>query len=276
MTEDEMRGLGLTEADFAFLSNADAELSTNVIPFSFTRSILKDVRSAARLIMESGAPSVVWARLEENLRNRAKLQDYSEDGIRFTINSFILVLRKELRRYGSSIQVDLIDPPSLIVPTSDYLNTVVICGINATILRAIYDAVKTKGVLAPMELALAQGASAVDRKDLWDVIKSTLSGDEEPDDTREGETEDDAKKRRETARRQTVKRARDYLYSKGVIGQKDGWTWLLGKNVRGFEDAPGLGDAQTQRRRRRSNSQPVAEQPPTNPVDLPFDTEDFK
>lgn len=158
-------------------------------------------------------------------------------------------------------------------------NGLTVGGVNATFLRAVYTAIAQKGVYAPPDLALGQGAQAVERKALWEVVRAAFDADGAPTDTRPDESEDDAKKRRDAALRQTVKRAREHLYTKGIIGAKDGWTWLSGKRVRGFEQPPGLSDLDREdRRRRRSRADEgqvntTADLP--DGADLPFHVEDF-
>lgn len=154
-----------------------------------------------------------------------------------------------------------------------------VTGVNAVILRAIYTAVSRRGVLAPRELALSTGAMAVTRADLWTEIRSAVQGDEDDTDIREGETPEEAEKRRAAARRQQVKRAMDYLYSKGITGAKDEWIWLTGKKVRGFEMAPGLGAAENEIRRgyqpRAPESTEQGGAPSRDPrLDIPFDVAD--
>lgn len=151
---------------------------------------------------------------------------------------------------------------------------------NATLLRAIYTAVSTKGVHAPPELALGIGAMAVERKPLWEVVRAAFDADGPPTDIKPDESEEDARNRRDAALRQAVKRAREHLYTKGIIGTKDGWTWLTGKRVRGFEQPPGLSDLNREERRRR-RARPQDDQPNSTAdlpdgTDLPFDVEDFK
>lgn len=154
-------------------------------------------------------------------------------------------------------------------------------GANSVLLRAIYTAIAQRGVYAPPECGLGTGAQAVERKALWEFVRPAFETDTEDDGLRDGETPEDAKKRRDAAMRQAVKRARDFLFSKGIIGFKDEWTWLTGKNVKGFEQAPGLADAERERRSRRRARQddtgPSSVPPDLPPeADLPFRVEDFE
>lgn len=150
-------------------------------------------------------------------------------------------------------------------------------GANSVLLRAVYTAIAQRGVLAPAECGLGFGALAIDRRQLWEFVRPAFD-DGEPPQVKDGETEEEAKDRKQAAIRQAVKRARDHLFSKGIIGAKDEWTWLTGKTVRGFEQAPGLSDEQReQKRRRRERDDPQGDVPAEMPdLDLPFDAEDFR
>lgn len=153
-------------------------------------------------------------------------------------------------------------------------------GNNATFLRAIYSAIDKKGVPAPPELTLGTGAMAVTRRDVWEVAK-TVFADASPDtDIKDGETPEDAAKRRDGNMRQAVKRAKEALYQKNIIGLKDDWIWLTGKKVIGFEQAPGLSDldrAERSRRRERSAPTGAGDNVIAMPgVELPWDAEDFQ
>jgi hypothetical protein len=154
-------------------------------------------------------------------------------------------------------------------------------GNNSVMLRAIYDAVAKRGVYAPPELGLGVGAMAVERKALWDVVRSAFDAGDDPT-PKPGETEEDARRRRGDAIRQAAKRARDYLFSRGIIGHRDEWTWLTGKPVRGFEQAPGLPDLEREERARRrhrraDDTQDAGGAWDSAPdYDLPFDTGDFR
>lgn len=162
------------------------------------------------------------------------------------------------------------DPAGSDNPAEQFPDGKAVAGFNAVLLRAIYSAIETRGVLAPLELGLSRGGLAVGREELWAVLKSVL--DDDPTDIAEGETPEAASQRRAAARRQKVKRARDYLYQNKIIDTKDGWTWLTGRRVRGFEPAPGLGDAALS----RSSGPKAAPEEAPPPADLPFDYEDFR
>lgn len=156
---------------------------------------------------------------------------------------------------------------------------IVMQGVNAVVLRAIYNAVAQRAVWAPKELGLSQGWQAVERTELWEEIRAQIP--DEPGDKKKGESDDDAKKRRDATRRQQVKRAMDHLFAKKVIGRRDEWTWLTGKEVRGFEEAPGIPDSARKRRGRgRDQMGDFADLPPVDdgapvPDDLPFDAGEF-
>lgn len=160
---------------------------------------------------------------------------------------------------------------------------IIVGGYNAVLLRIIYDAVKEKGMIAPSSCGLSRGHMAVERRDLWEKIKAVSEND--PFDIKEDETEEQAHSRRQNNLRQNVRRSTDFLYQKGIIDKreidsltgKEGWTWLTGKKVRGFEDAPGLGDeAKPKRRgRRKDDDEQLPPAPEQGAGNLPFDPEEF-
>lgn len=184
---------------------------------------------------------------------------------------------------GDKITSCIVARPEGAAPQPDDPNGIVIAGFNATILRTIYEAIRTKGAIAPFDLGLSRGALAIEKRDLQEAIKAALAASEDDDDApQDGESSEDTARRKADTRRQNIKRARDHLYSKGVIGQKDGWTWLTGKTVRGFEQAPGLGDAAEAKQSRRRSKAAAGSEPatPTSAADMPFDIppdyEDFR
>lgn len=181
---------------------------------------------------------------------------------------------------GDKITSCIVARPEGAAPQPDDPNGIVVAGFNAAILRAVYDAIKTKGVVAPFDLGLSRGAYAIEKRDLQEAIKSAISDTNDEDETPPGDEDAEVTaKRKADARRQSIKRAREFLYSKGVIGQKDGWTWLTGKKVRGFEDAPGQGEATEARRVRKAKSPDDDTRPgsrPVDDVDLPFDVDDYR
>lgn len=171
---------------------------------------------------------------------------------------------------GDKITSCIVARPEGGAPAPDDPNGITIAGYNATILRIIYDAMAKVSVLAPAALGLARGAQAIEKRELQDFLKSTLIEDDvQPED---GETDDAAKKRSANTRTQAIKRAREFLMTKGVLGHKDGWYWLTGKKVRGFEAAPGQGEATEARRPRKASSE-AAQDAPADYSDLPFDVD---
>ena len=159
-------------------------------------------------------------------------------------------------------------------PTERYPDGMGLGGNNATVLRAVYEAIKTKGVLAPSDLGLARGASAVDRRILADVANGVLGDD--TDDIQPGETPEQAATRRANTRRQTIRRARDFLYNKGIIGLTNEWVWLTGRvRIKGFEPPPGLGEAEAKsayaRQANRQDEPPPDDLSAPPDLDLPFD-----
>lgn len=149
---------------------------------------------------------------------------------------------------------------------------------NSLFLRAIYQAIETRGVYAPPDVGLARGAMAVTRADLWEVVRGVMGDD--PEDINPGESEETARRRRDAARRQAGKRARDFLYSKGVIGQSEEWVWLTGRvRVKTFGIPPGLGEGEAKSAYARPSNKRRAEDredAPPPPMDLPWDQEDFQ
>lgn len=184
---------------------------------------------------------------------------------------------------GDPIISCVVMPPGGMTMEERFPDGINLGGNNATILRAVYEAVKQKGSLAPSDLGLPRGASAVDRRAMSDIAHGVLGDDR--DDIVAGETEEKAAARRANSRRAAIKRAREYLYKVGIIGMTEDWVWLTGAvRVKGFEPPPGLGEAESKsaysrepkRRGRRGGDEapPPSELPP--PVDLPFDVEDFQ
>jgi hypothetical protein len=150
---------------------------------------------------------------------------------------------------------------------------ITVAGTNAVVLRAIYTAIADKGQMPPHGLGLPASVRVVARKDVSDKLRDLMRGAEQDEqDMIEGESDQDAEKRRQAARRQAALRAREFLFSRGVIGMNDEWIWLTGKRVRGFEPPPGSGW-----RRRDDEEGPVLDKVATGTgPDLPFDVEDFR
>lgn len=136
-------------------------------------------------------------------------------------------------------------------------------GANQKLLRALYDVLDDPLLRepAPGEAKLPNGARAVKRKDLTARFYQI----EKPDDFEA--LPDEEKKRIEVAARQALKRARDALYNKRIIGMNDDLVWATGKAVQGFGPAPGMG--------RKRQDAPDSEMPPSYDAaaDLPFEEE---
>lgn len=156
-------------------------------------------------------------------------------------------------------------------------------GNNATILRAVYEAIGSKGVLAPSDLGLARGAMAVERRLLAEVAAGVLGDD--PDDIQPGETEEKAATRRAGSRRAAIRRAREYLYKAGVIGLSNEWVWLTGAvRIKGFGPPPGLGEGEaksaysrpSRSKKGKGDGGPPPQELPPPDLDLPFDPEDYR
>jgi hypothetical protein len=180
----------------------------------------------------------------------AKQKDGEDGGVtKFVLRGVDIGTRPDGKKLFSCIVAPPGNPTGASAPAEAGLT---VGGSHAPILRAIYTAIKTKGVLAPAELGLAAGATAVTRKDLWSVIRgATQNVDGGNVELKDGETLEDAQKRAYDAQRQAVKRAMDALYAKAITGAKDDWVWLTGaKRVKGFEVPPGLGDAEADVRKR--------------------------
>ncbi len=200
-------------------------------------------------------------------------QKDGEDGVseRFVLRGVAIGMDEDGDPITSCV---VADPAGADNPAEQFPEGKVVNGFNAVVLRAIYSAMASRGILAPAELGLSRGALAVQRADLWDVIRSVLEDD--PNDIKDGETPQAAAERRAAARRQKVKRARDYLYQHKIIDTRDEWTWLTGRRVRGFEDAPGLGDAAVEHRRGRKKQDDDSNFVSFPAKDLPFDMGDFQ
>lgn len=109
-------------------------------------------------------------------------------------------------------------------------------GANQKVLRALYEVLSDQlsWSPAPPELGLAPGARVADRR----KHTAKFFALERPDDF---EDRDEAEQKRiGDAARQALKRARDMLYSKGIIGVNEELIWLTGKPVQGFGPPPGV------------------------------------
>lgn len=182
---------------------------------------------------------------------------------------------------GDPITSCIVMPPGGMTQEERFPDGINIGGNNATILRAVYEAVSTKGVYAEADLGLPRGAMAVERKLLAEIANGVLGDD--PEDIQDGETEDKAAARRASNRRQTIKRAREYLYKQGVIGLNDQWVWFTGAvRVKGFGCPPGLGEGEAKSayarpgRREREAARALEDTGPPPGIDLPFDMDGFQ
>lgn len=140
-------------------------------------------------------------------------------------------------------------------------NAVQLGGANQKVLRALYDALNDSltAEAAPRDLNLPAGAKWTSRK----AHGARFAEVEKPDNF-DSLSEDEKEKERNRIR-QALKRARDTLYAKKIIGMDDEHVWLTGKPVMGFGPPPGVEAA-------RRKSKPAEEAPP--PPDLPFDVTD--
>ncbi|SHE78429.1 AAA domain-containing protein [Loktanella atrilutea] len=147
-----------------------------------------------------------------------------------------------------------------------------VSGVNALVLRAIYDVVADKGTPAPAAMKLPNSVRIVMKTEISERLRSVMNDDSEPLEVKDGETEDDAKRRRTEANRKAAARARDQLFGKGIIQMTADHVWLTGKNVFGFPPPPGMS-----RRPRADPQQGDAQEDGPNPRDdLPFDLGDFQ
>ena len=138
-------------------------------------------------------------------------------------------------------------------------------GANQKFLRALYDVLDDPLAreAAPAEAKLPEGGRAASRK----ALTARFFQLEKPDDF--DALPDDEKKRKEDAARQALKRARDALYSKRIIGLNDDLVWATGKAVQGFGPPPGMAKKKESRDR---------EPPPIDGQhsdDLPFADEEI-
>jgi len=89
---------------------------------------------------------------------------------------------------------------------------------------------------------------------------------EKPDDY--ADKPEDEQKRIADAARQALKRARDTLFSKAIIGIDEEWIWLTGKPVQGFGPPPGV------RKERKAAPADRRDEGPAKKDDLPFAEDD--
>lgn len=144
-----------------------------------------------------------------------------------------------------------------------------VSGVTAIVLRAIYDVIRDKGLPADMALNLPRDTRVVPKSEVSARLKAVMASPDSDIGTRKGETIEDARKRHHEANRKAAARARDHLFSKGIIGMSDDQVWLTGKNVVGFPKPPGAAAFNRRRADIEDDDDPV--------VELPFDAspEDF-
>lgn len=135
-------------------------------------------------------------------------------------------------------------------------------GANQKLLRALYDVLDDPLARepAPGDAKLPNGARAANRK----ALTARFFQIEKADDF--DALTDDEKKRKEDAARQALKRARDALYNKRIIGMNDDFVWATGKAVLGFGPPPGMG-----RKRQDEHDSDPSQRAPAD--DLPFEEE---
>ena len=140
---------------------------------------------------------------------------------------------------------------------------IVLGGANNVALRALYDVLQKDGVLAPPEMGLPFGTLVVSRR-AHGARYAQVAGTDEPE-----ALSDEEREKLGDALRQSLKRARDTLFSKEIIGMDDQWIWATGKRpVAGFPPPPGS-PRQPRRTREKDES-------PPEPADLPFAREDLE
>lgn len=212
----------------------------------------------------------------DNRKIREWVISKQKDGVDGVKNRFVLpAVQIGTDADGDRITSCIVARPSGAGDDAQSSKGITLSGMNAVILRAFYSAIDKKGEPAPSEIGLHRGALAVQRATLQEHIRASLVVPDEPNEIKPGETPEKALEREATARRKAIQRAREHLYSKGVIGfQKIGdednpqeWFWLTGKDVKGFGPAPG------QRRRSKGDEPPTEAE--KKEVDLPFDMDDF-
>ncbi len=138
-------------------------------------------------------------------------------------------------------------------------------GANAKVLRSLYEVIEKNGVFAPPSLGLPQGWLVANRKDHG----ARYAELETPDDRRPEDMEEAERKAFSDRLRQQLKRARDLLYTKKIIGMDGDWIWLTGKPVQGFGPAPG-----TKREREKKTTAAKSETAPSGSP-APFADDDL-
>lgn len=168
---------------------------------------------------------------------------------------------------GDRITSCIVAPPSgqanAPLPSS---GAVQLGSVYAKVMRVLYELLGNAAHFhhAPPELNLPQGARVV----LSRALSARFAETEKPENF-DDLSEDDKQKERDRIR-QAIKRSRDALYSKGIIGMNEEYVWATGKPVMGFGPPPGVAP----RRSPGSGALPpeAAEPPPPDAFnDLPFD-----
>lgn len=164
----------------------------------------------------------------------AKQKD-GEDGATFP---FVLA--------GISIGVDADNDPkmgAIVVPPAGVAGAplpndgAVVNGPAASVLKVIYDVLAKEGIFAPVEMNLPSGTYVVTRRQIADeLVKVRLLRDEEEDISPDDEA---AIERRANSRRVAWSRAKNLLFTKGIIGLNGDHVWLIGRPVKGFPAPPG-------------------------------------
>ena len=186
----------------------------------------------------------------------AKQKD-GEDGVGF---KFVLPqVEIGIDADGDRITSCIVAPPAgQSSGTATTSSAVHLGGTNAKFYRVLYDLLANPvvAVSAPGELGLASGARMVPIR----AVTAAFSETEKPENFDDLSDED---KEKERARiRQSIKRARDHLFSKRIVGMNGEHLWATGKAVMGFGPPPGV--------HRRSETA----EPAPSKADLPFDDDD--
>ncbi len=194
----------------------------------------------------------------------AKQKD-GEDGISF---KFVLPqVEIGTDADGDKITSCIVAPPSgqagqtVANPTAIQLG-----GAHAKVFRALYDVLadETKFVFAPHDARLPEGARAAPNKHL-----SARFAETEKVENFDDLSEEDKEKERGRIR-QALKRSRDHLYNKGIIGIKDDLIYATGKAVMGFGPPPGIKSKFDFNKLDR----PAAAAEPAEGESLPFDDDE--
>lgn len=140
---------------------------------------------------------------------------------------------------------------------------VTVGGHSAAVLKVIYDTVTSYGIFAPAEMELPDKTMVVTRRQIGDAL-AKVNLLENADET-VAENDPDGVRRLADTRRKAFARARELLFTKGIIGMKDDYVWLMGRNVIGFPPPPGTARAAGWRRKANDSG---AEAPFAQPDDV--------